>query len=136
MKTIMALILGLALCGIGQAQDKSASVPTLKDMVEHFKKSGMNLDNVQYLRIEPERAAMGIVEQVNITDDHKKRKNILKTQYNFAIMRMKDEATVKGWTRQFKDSAYANGLFVLSFGEDANKDKITKIFSSYGAAGH
>jgi hypothetical protein len=109
--------------------------PILKDMIAHFEKSGMKLGEVGYLKkLTNQQKKQGILEGVNVSDDWRKRKKVTEVQYMFNILRVKDKealGTRHRFAASFKKDIYINGFFVLSFQEDANKDKVLKIFNSF-----
>lgn len=137
------MVAGLALL-IGMnvyAAENTASGPTLKDIVQHFGKSGMPLDKVEYQKkLTEDQIRIGVVEGMNVEDDETKRKDITKVLYMFNVVRQKDSDSLAAqmqMAQSFKSEVYTNGLFMLTFGKNPPlratiKSKIIKIFQSFG----
>ena len=139
---IMTAAMGVIAC----AQTLFAIEPTLKELVQHFKNSGMPLDVVEYQALTNDQKKIGVVEGINVEDDARRRPQITKVTYMFTVLRQTDQDsmnTLLQFGRAFKSEDYTNGLFLLTFPKNpplnaAIKERIVTIFRSFrpgGAAG-
>lgn len=136
---LTAVAVGIVAC----APTLFATESTLKELVQHFKNSGMPLDAVEYQTLTNDQKKIGVVEGINVEDDARRRLQISKVIYMFTVLRQADQDSMNSllqFGRAFKNEDYTNGLFLLTFPKNpplnaAIKEKIVTIFRSFRTDG-
>jgi hypothetical protein len=110
-----------------------AEVPTILNLVAHFKSEGMPLNSVTFLEVDDDQRDNGLIEYAGFRHQDEQT---LKVYYIGTLWRVKDQKAMdqrKLKARLFKYPIYVNGLIAMTLDEadPVERKKLEDILQSF-----